>query len=126
MAWVYLSMAILFEIIGTLSMKLSEGFTKGVPSVLMVVFYILAFASLNFSLKTLPVSVAYAIWSGIGTAAIAVLGYYFFRETLTVTKVIAIGLIIAGVVLLHSGDHFVQKAPSGKTSSLHKMEGENG
>ncbi|QTD41103.1 multidrug efflux SMR transporter [Sporosarcina sp. Te-1] len=123
MAWIYLSMAILFEIIGTLSMKMSEGFTKGVPSIFMIVFYILAFASLNFSLKTIPVSIAYAIWSGIGTAAIAVLGYYFFKETLTVTKVIAIGLIIAGVVLLNSGDHFVLKAQSGESSSSHEMEG---
>ena len=104
-------------------MKLSEGFTKGVPSILMVVFYLFAFVSLNFSLKAIPVSVAYAIWSGIGTAAIAIVGYYFFKETLTVTKIIAIGLIIAGVVLLNSGDHLVHKAQSGESSSSHEMEG---
>lgn len=104
-------------------MKLSEGFTKGVPSILMVVFYLFAFVSLNYSLKTIPVSVAYAIWSGIGTAAIAVIGYYFFKETLTVTKIIAIGLIIAGVVLLNSGDHLVHKTQSGEASSSHEMEG---
>ncbi|WP_100332918.1 DMT family transporter [Bacillus xiapuensis] len=101
MSWLYLAAAILFEIIGTVAMKLSQGFTKGIPSILMVVFYILAFACLNFSLRAVPVSVAYAIWSGVGTAAIAVIGYFAFKESLTVMKISGIFLIILGVVLLN-------------------------
>nr|WP_106781499.1 multidrug efflux SMR transporter [Lysinibacillus timonensis] len=113
MHWLYLTLAIVFEIVGTVSMKLSHGFTKGIPSLLMILFYILAFVSLNFSLKTIPVSIAYAIWSGIGTAAIAIIGYFFFKETLTLMKASAIMLIIVGVILLN-----ISEQPDG--NKVHK------
>ncbi|MGG3886665.1 DMT family transporter [Brevibacillus panacihumi] len=103
MAWLYLMFAILLEVAGTVSMKLSQGFTKVWPSTLMVVFYLLAFSSLNFSLKQIPVSVAYAIWSGIGTAAIAVIGFLVFQESLNVWKAVSILLIILGVIGLNIG-----------------------
>ncbi|HZG81368.1 MAG TPA: multidrug efflux SMR transporter [Brevibacillus sp.] len=103
MAWLYLMFAILLEVAGTVSMKLSQGFTKALPSTLMVVFYLLAFSSLNLSLKQIPVSVAYAIWSGIGTAAIAVIGFLVFQESLNVWKAVSILLIILGVIGLNMG-----------------------
>lgn len=121
MAWIYLTAAILFEVVGTVSMKLSHGFTKVIPSVLMIIFYLLAFTCLNFTLKTIPVSVAYAIWSGVGTAAIAVIGYVAFKETLTVMKVTAIILIIVGVALLNISS---ESSETDKTrlNAQHEME----
>jgi len=105
-SWVYLIMAILFEVAGTTSMKISEGFTKTVPSIAMAVFYILSLTALTFALKKFDVSMAYAIWSGVGTALITVIGFYLFREEITVMKIVSIGLIILGVIGLHlSGEH---------------------
>jgi len=99
-------MAILFEVAGTTSMKISEGFTKTVPSIAMAVFYILSLTALTFALKKFDVSMAYAIWSGVGTALITVIGFYLFREEITVMKIVSIGLIILGVIGLHlSGEH---------------------
>ena len=121
MSWFYLAAAILFEIIGTVSMKLSNGFTKGIPSILMILFYILAFVCLNFSLKTIPVSIAYAIWSGIGTATIAIIGYFVFKETLTVMKVSAIVLIIVGVVLLNISEGSSDKQQVQKKTHLNSQ-----
>lgn len=97
-SWIWLICAILFEVAGTLSMKFSAGFTNFVPSVLIFIFYGLSFASLTVALKTIDVSIAYAIWAGIGTVLIAVIGVIYFKEPMTAVKVASIGLIIAGVV----------------------------
>ena len=75
MGWIYLLSAILLEVSGTMSMKLSEGLTKTIPSILIFIFYGLSLSLLTLALKSIPVSVAYAIWSGIGTALIAVIGF---------------------------------------------------
>lgn len=104
MAWVYLVVAILLEVVGTVFMKISEGFTKMVPSVFMFVFYIFSLASLTMALKTIPVSLAYALWAGIGTATIAMIGFIFFKEMVTPLRVIALLLIVLGVVLLNIAD----------------------
>ena len=101
LSWMYLIFAILFEVAGTTAMKFSEGFTKTVPSVLMAVFYILSLTALTFALKKFEVGTAYAIWSGIGTALIAVIGYYFFHESMSTFKILSILLIITGVIGLH-------------------------
>lgn len=101
MYWIFLIAAIGFEVLGTTSMKISNGFTKPVPSVLMAIFYILSLSLLTLSLKKINVSTAYAVWSGIGTAAIAVIGFLLFKETISIVKVLAIALIITGVVLLN-------------------------
>ncbi len=100
-SWILLVAAILFEVAGTTSMKLSAGFTKLTPSVLIFVFYALAFGALTLTLKTLDVSVVYAIWSGLGTALISVIGIVWFRESVTAAKVASICLIIVGVVGLN-------------------------
>lgn len=103
MHWFYLLLAIVLEVIGTTSMKLSEGFTKTLPSVLMFVFYLLSFSALTLALKKVEVSVAYAIWSGMGTALIATIGILWFNEPLTITKLISLTLIIVGVIGLNLG-----------------------
>ncbi|MFP3390396.1 DMT family transporter [Brevibacillus sp. SIMBA_040] len=103
-SWIYLLMAILLEVAGTTSMKLSEGLSKPVPSVMMFIFYVLCFSSLSMALKEMEVGVAYAIWSGLGTAIVAIIGVIVFKDAFTVKKVIALGLIIAGCVLLNLGD----------------------
>jgi small multidrug resistance pump len=103
MSWLYLILAILLEVCGTTSMKLSQGFTKLVPSILIFVFYCLSFSSITLALKQIDVSVAYAVWSGLGTALIAIVGILWFREPFTSLKVASIALIIAGVIGLNLG-----------------------
>lgn len=99
--WLFLATAIAFEVSGTVSMKLSEGFTKLVPSVLMFVLYAASFAALAVALKKIDVSIAYAIWAGVGTALIAIIGILYFKEPVSVLKGFSIFLIIAGVVGLN-------------------------
>jgi small multidrug resistance pump len=101
MSWIYLITAIVLEVSGTTCMKISHGFTRLVPSVLMFVFYGLSLSSLTMALKRIEVSVAYAVWSAVGTALIATIGIVWFRETLNLMKVASLGLIILGVVGLH-------------------------
>ena len=101
MRWILLVVARLLEVVGTTNMKLSEGFSKLVPSVLVLLFYALSIVALTFAVHRLDVSVAYAVWSGMGTALVAMIGIWFFQESLTTTKLIAVGLIIVGVAMLH-------------------------
>ena len=101
MYWFYLVLAIIFEVLGTTSMKLSEGFSKIVPSIAMVLFYLLSLAVLTLALKKIEMSVAYAIWAGVGTALITVIGLFLFKEELSLLKIVSILFIIAGVVGLH-------------------------
>jgi small multidrug resistance pump len=101
MGWILLIVAIVLEVAGTTNMKLSEGFSKLVPSMLVLFFYALSIIALTFAVNRLDVSVAYAVWSGMGTALVAVIGLWFFQESLTSVKVVALGLIVVGVVMLH-------------------------
>ena len=107
MSFFYLGLAIIFEVFGTTCMKLSEGFTKLTPSILMVILYVLSFVCLTFALKKIAVSIAYAIWAGLGTALIATVGILWFEEPLNALKIISLGLVIIGVMGLHfsSGMH---------------------
>lgn len=102
--WIFLGIGIIFEVLGTVSMKLAEGFTKLVPSILVFVFYGISLISLIFVLKKLNVSVAYAIWAGLGTALIAVIGIIWFKEPVSLIKIVSIVLIIAGIVGLELFD----------------------
>ena len=101
MVWVYLVLAILTEVAGTISMKLTEGFTKLVPSVSMVIFYILSLGLLGLALKKMDVSVVYAVWSGLGVAFIATIGVLWFQEPITALKLSSLALIVVGVVGLN-------------------------
>jgi small multidrug resistance pump len=101
MTWLYLALAILLEVSGTTCMKLSQGFTKLVPSILLFVFYSLSMGMLTLALKRIDVSVAYAVWSGVGTALIGTIGLLWFKEPVTALKLISLALIIIGVVGLN-------------------------
>jgi small multidrug resistance pump len=102
MHWFYLILAIALEVSGTTCMKLSQGFTKILPSVLIFIFYGLCFSFLTLALKKIDVSVAYAVWSGLGTTLIATIGILWFREPVTAIKLISLGLIIVGVIGLNA------------------------
>ena len=102
-SWLYLAGAIVLEVAGTSCMKLSQGFSRLIPSILIFVFYSLSFVGLTFALKKIEVGIAYAVWSGIGTALIAVIGIVYFKESLTLVKIFSIMLIIIGVVGLNLG-----------------------
>jgi small multidrug resistance pump len=101
MSWIYLLLAIVTEVSGTTCMKVSEGFTRILPSALIFLFYGLSLTFLTLTLKKIEVSVAYAVWSAVGTALIALIGIIWFRETLNLLKVSSLALIILGVVGLH-------------------------
>ncbi|MGH3829678.1 MAG: DMT family transporter [Pseudonocardiaceae bacterium] len=101
MVWILLIGAIAAEVIATSALKLSDGFSKPLPSVVVAVGYIASLLLLAQVLKQLQVSVVYAIWSGVGTAAVAVIGTLVLKEPLTVAKVVGILLIIGGVVTLN-------------------------
>jgi small multidrug resistance pump len=102
--WVFLAVGIIFEVLGTVCMKLAEGFTKLIPSILVFVFYGISLISLIFVLKKLNVSVAYAIWAGLGTALIALIGIIWFKEPVSIIKIVSIILIIIGIVGLELFD----------------------
>lgn len=97
----WLALAIASEIVATVSLKLSDGFTRPLPVLAVVAGYGLSFYALSITLRTIPLGVVYAIWSGVGTAAVVVIGLFLFRETLDAVKVAGIGLIITGVVVLN-------------------------
>ncbi len=99
--WLYLTLAIACEVLGTTFLKLSDGFTKLVPSILVGIFYILTFPFFSLALKKMSVSVAYTVWSAVGTACVALIGYFFFKEQMSAVKIIAITMIVAGIVMLN-------------------------
>lgn len=101
MSWIFLCLAILLEVAGTTCMKLSEGFTKLLPSTLMIIFYVGSLTFLTLTLKTIEVSVAYAIWSGMGILIITFIGVFYFDESFSLLKVLSIILIIIGVTTLN-------------------------
>jgi small multidrug resistance pump len=101
--WLCLAGAIALEIAGTLSMKLSRGFTVLAPSILIFVFYALSFSLMTVAVRRIDMSVSYAIWSGVGTTVVALIGVAWFRESLTPVQVGSIVLIIAGVIGLRVG-----------------------
>ncbi len=103
-SWTYLSLGIIFEVLGTICMKFAEGFTKWLPSVLVFVFYGLSLCLLILVLKKFEVSTAYAIWASLGTALIAVVGMVAFNETVSFTKIASIGLIVVGILGLELYD----------------------
>lgn len=101
-SWAVLSAAILFEVAGTTCMRLSEGFSRLTPSVLIFVFYAVSFALNTMVIRTLGLSVVYAVWSGVGTVLTALIGYLYFKEPATALKMASAGLIVIGVIGLHS------------------------
>ena len=101
MHWIFLTAAIVSEVIGTSALKASEGFSRLWPSVIVTISYALAFYFLSLALKTIPVGVAYAIWSGIGIVLIALIAWAFYGQALDLPAIIGISLIVGGVVVLN-------------------------
>ncbi|ADD27572.1 DMT family transporter [Meiothermus ruber] len=99
--WLLLMIAIVSEVIGSTALKASQGFSKLLPSLVVVLGYGLAFYFLSLSLKTIPLNIAYAVWSGLGTALIALLGWWVLKEPMNGAIALGILLIIAGVVVLN-------------------------
>jgi len=102
--WTYLFLAILSEILASSALKASQGFSRLLPSLVVVGGYGLAFYFLSLSLKTVPLSLAYAVWAGGGTAAIALIGAFFFGEAISPKGWLGIALVAVGVVLIRLAD----------------------
>jgi len=101
MGYVYLSIAIVAEVIATSALKSSEGFSRLWPSVIVVIGYCVAFYFLSLVLKTIPVGIAYAIWAGLGIVLIAIIGAVIFKQVPDLPAIIGMGLIIAGLVVIN-------------------------
>lgn len=102
-AWLLLAGAIVAEVVGTTALKASEGFTRLGPSAIVVLGYVLAFYLLSLTLRSIPVGVAYAIWSGLGTVLIALAGWWLFGQRLDSPALIGMALIVAGVLVMNLG-----------------------
>ena len=100
-AWLCLAVAILAEVVGTSALKASEGFSRLWPSLLVIAGYAVAFYFLSLTLKQLPVGIAYAVWSGVGTVLITLIGVLAFQQKIDLAGTIGIALIIAGVLVLN-------------------------
>ncbi len=108
MTYLYLFLAILAEVIATSALKTAEGFTKLGPSLLVVFGYGAAFYLLSLVLRELTVGIAYAIWSGVGIVLVALVGIVAFREIPDTPAIIGMGLIIAGVTIIHTFSNTVR------------------
>ncbi len=104
--WMFLALSIVTEVAGTTSMKLSEGFTKPAFTALIFIFYGVSFYFFSQAIKRMDLGAAYAIWAGLGTALIALIGVVYFRDGMDMIKAISLAAIIAGVIGLNlSGAH---------------------
>ncbi len=101
MTYFYLSMAIIFEVIATSSIKLTEEFTKVIPSLIVIFGYLISFYFFALTIKVLPLGITYAIWSGLGVCLVTVVGVLFYNEYLDLPAMIGITLIVAGVVIIN-------------------------
>ena len=99
--WWILAIAIIAEVIATSALKVSEGFTRLIPSLVVVIGYSIAFYGLALTLKVIPVGVAYAIWSGMGIVLVALIGWFLFDQKLDPAAIIGMVLIITGVVVMN-------------------------
>lgn len=104
MAWLYLILAIIFEVMGTTSMKLSDGFQNLIPTLVVFFCYGVSIALLTMAVRFIDVSVAYAIWSAIGMGLIATIGILWFKEPVTAWKMLSLAIIVCGVVSLQLSD----------------------
>lgn len=100
MAWVLLFVAGLFEVVWAYSMKVSDGFSKLIPSILTIVFMIASFALLSYVMKSLPLGTAYTVWTGVGAVGSFLLGILVLGEPATAMRMLAAVLIISGLVLM--------------------------
>lgn len=102
MNWAYLGLAIIGEVIGTSALKASAGLTRPAPSLLAMIAFAVALYFLSLTLRTIPVGIAYAVWSGLGIVVISLIGYFVFGQTLDPAALVGMGLILAGVVVINT------------------------
>ena len=100
--YIFLVGAIFCEVAGTMLLPISQNFTKIIPTVALSIFYLTAFYLLTFVTNKLPIAIVYATWSGLGIFTIAILGYIFFKQTLSWQAIIGLFLIVAGVILVNT------------------------
>ena len=100
--YLFLIGAIFFEVAGTMLLPVSQNFTKIIPTVALSIFYLSAFYLLTFVVNKLPIAIVYATWSGLGIFTIAILGYVFFKQTLSWPAILGLFLIVVGVILVNS------------------------
>jgi small multidrug resistance pump len=98
--WLFLSVAIVSEVVATSALKASNGFTQLWPSLVVIAGYAIAFFFLSLTLRTMPVGVAYAIWSGVGIVLVTLIAWFVFKQSLDIPAIIGLTLIVAGVVVL--------------------------
>ncbi|CAZ86794.1 multidrug resistance protein; DLP12 prophage [Thiomonas arsenitoxydans] len=100
-SWLFLFGAIAAEVIGTTALKATHGFTRLAPSVVVVAAYALAFYLLSRTMQTIPMSISYAVWSGVGIVLITLIGYVVYHQSLDLPALVGLGLILAGVLVIH-------------------------
>ncbi len=102
MSWIYLLIAIIGEVIATTMMKVSEGFSKPIPSLITAIGYGITFYFLSLALKSIPISVAYAIWAGAGIVFISAIGFLYFKQSFDIPGIVGIVLILCGVITINA------------------------
>lgn len=107
MHFFYLAVSIVAEVIATSALKAADGFTKLAPSLIVVAGYAVAFYFLSITLRSLPVGIVYAIWSGVGVVLISLAGWLFYRQSLDLPAIIGLGLIVAGVIVINVCSHSI-------------------
>ena len=99
--YAFLVLAVLFEVCGTMLLPVTKNFTKLLPTSALAIFYLTAFYLLTFVTNKLPIAIVYATWSGLGIFTIAILGYIFFKQTLSWQSILGLFLIVAGITLVN-------------------------
>ena len=102
MAYVYLFVAVISEVIGTMLLPVSENFTKPIPTIGLTIAYILAFYFLTFALKSIPIAIVYATWAGLGVFLIYILGYFIYEQALQWQSILGLILIVFGVAIVNT------------------------
>lgn len=100
MQYLFLTLAILTEVVGTVSLQLSQQFTRFVPSALVLIGYAASFCFMSLALKTIPIGIVYSIWSGVGIALIAAIGHFAFDQELDIAAILGISLTLVGIVII--------------------------
>ena len=101
MSYLFLTIAIIAEVIATSALKASQGFSVLMPSIITILGYVVALFFLSLTLKTIPVGIAYAIWSGAGIVLISTIGWIFFKQNLDLAAIIGLGLMLGGIIVIN-------------------------
>ncbi len=101
MAYLYLAIAVIAEVVATSALKATEGFTKLIPTIIVAIGYGMAFYFLTLVLKTIPLGITYAVWSGLGIILVTIIGIFLYKQIPDIPAIIGISLILSGVIVIH-------------------------